>query len=510
MLKKILFISLLISCSGQDFSITQGSKSLRACIINGGVGEVEPFECEFGLCSYDVADKEDTICRIQTDNLYDAAQNPGFGFDILSVNKKPSCFVTGSQRVKVTPLEKTDDVLSILKTRNERYKALSYAVNVGIGAYFEVFNLELGIAGDKRTHTDTISASSMATYEYKKESRQLYDAIPTLKPEVKQLLLDGNKEEFRNRCGDQFARKVTVGGKLAIIFTARASTETSVSKTELQAALNVVSTINFGIDGKINFENQNLDNEIKIDASCVVRGGSTDICTKFKLNQTNISMQDTGFSEQVKLAKAELAKQLAAGNVVDIELEMEHYDVPKEMGVKDLWEVFVDYKPHRETLRIWSQMNADILSSCESYEHPGSVCEFAAEDIKEQINWCAKQKHWGSERCQEEGINSVHIAAVIQMARLEVITKSNTTVQLAVGGKESSRLVPEKVYNLDKNLLNGSDGANSISAATAKGWKLRFFKDRDAKGSSYDFSSSTDKKEAVTAPFNPRSFKLVK
>jgi hypothetical protein len=83
-------------------------------------------------------------------------------------------------------------------------------------------------------------------------------------------------------------------------------------------------------------------------------------------------------------------------------------------------------------------------------------------------------------------------------------------VQLTVGGKESSRLVPEKVYNLDRNLLNGSDGANSISAATAKGWKLRFFKDHHGRGQFFDFSSSSDKKEAVTAPFNPRSFKLVK
>ena len=70
--------------------------------------------------------------------------------------------------------------------------------------------------------------------------------------------------------------------------------------------------------------------------------------------------------------------------------------------------------------------------------------------------------------------------------------------------------MPDKVYNLDHYLLKGSNGARSISAATAKGWKLRFYKDTNARGQSYDFSSSSDKKEAVSAPFTPRSFKLVK
>ena len=65
---------------------------------------------------------------------------------------------------------------------------MAYAVNVGIGAYHEVFNLEIGAAGYNRNHKDSVMASSMASYEYLKETRQLYDATPTFKPEIKQLL----------------------------------------------------------------------------------------------------------------------------------------------------------------------------------------------------------------------------------------------------------------------------------------------------------------------------------
>ena len=375
----------------------------------------------------------------------------------------------------------------------------------------EVFSLDIGVAGYNKNHKDTISVSNSATYLYEKESRQLAKAIPTLKPEMKELLLEGKKEEFRRRCGDQFARTVTVGGSLKVVFTARVPTETKVSKTQLSAALKIASAVNFGINGNLDSISEDLRNQIQIDAQCFVRGGGPDVCTKYNLNQKNIPLQDTGWSESLKAAKAELASELKAGKVVALESDMEHYDIPSALGSKDLWEVFVDYKPHRETLRIWSQMNADIISSCETYEHPDSVCEFALQDIKEQINWCARQKHWGTERCQEEGINSPHIAAVIQMARLEVDAGTGTSVKLGVEGRESSDLRPFTSYNLDGSLLKGSDRVYSIKAVTAKGWKLRFYRDKNGGGSSYDFeSASPDSPSRVSAPFTPRSFKLVK
>ena len=109
---------------------------------------------------------------------------------------------------KVTPLENTQDDVKVHKSRKERYRESSYSVNVGLNV-MEVFSLDIGVAGYNKNHKDTISVSNSATYLYEKESRQLAKAIPTLKPEMKELLLEGKKEEFRRRCGDQFARTVT-------------------------------------------------------------------------------------------------------------------------------------------------------------------------------------------------------------------------------------------------------------------------------------------------------------
>ena len=62
-------------------------------------------------------------------------------------------------------------------------------------------------------------------------------------------------------------------------------------------------------------------------------------------------MNNIGFSAQVKEAKAFLAKRLAEGDVVTINTEMESHDIPNELSSKDMWEVFLDYRPHRETLK---------------------------------------------------------------------------------------------------------------------------------------------------------------
>ena len=96
------------------------------------------------------------------------------------------------------------------------------------------------------------------------------------------------------------------------------------------------------------------------------------------------------------------------------------------------------------------------------------------------------------------------------MARLEVDAGTGTAVKLAVEGRESADLRPFTSYNLDGSLLKGSDRVYSIKA-TAKGWKLRFYKDKNGGGSSYEFeSASPDTPSRVSAPFTPRSFKLVK
>ena len=73
----------------------------------------------------------------------------------------------GSQS-KVTKIEKTEDDVKVFKSRSEKYRASSYAVNVGLGIYHEVFKLDIGVAGSKMRHSDTITASSMASFKYER------------------------------------------------------------------------------------------------------------------------------------------------------------------------------------------------------------------------------------------------------------------------------------------------------------------------------------------------------
>ncbi|MCO7224112.1 fibronectin type III domain-containing protein [Pleionea sp. CnH1-48] len=360
---------------------------------------------------------------------YDVAKL-GYGFD--SLNGEPMnghCWTNDADILGGgASVDEGDMKFRAANTHSELYAALDLSEDTTLNLNYGIFNAEYHYKKKLVSKIHNVGSEGLIIAKLENFHRNEYtksEAFLNLTPTAKNYLLTGQKENFRNTCGDEYVSETTIG-KLAYI------------------AIHVTS------DSKSISEVRSTTEEIKGSLQGYASGGFSEtevseITSKYKgysISVTASTLGSTeGITEFIQFDKFfELYNQFQAseGTAV-VKYKTKKYNVPEELSSQPHFNVFLDYRPYQNFIRTWRTYDAQLQERCQyfdpnlfselykkfdaearrvGYSNLGTYCAIAKGLVAENMQHCGEHQSWSecvapvSSSCQDSvtGNSCTHYA----------------------------------------------------------------------------------------------------